>query len=226
MPALKGYIKAVEKGSVDKIPDPDHFKDIADYDRLKQIIPNYKKTLGRFLVLSSFSYFESYISDVIDESFLINGGGENFLKAVENKRNNHFEIIASLNERTKKLREQKKKSKAAKYQNIIDELTEMNYKFPSDLLAFYGLFQVQEKAKNMRAVDIPDVMENAFGFKMEYLEKIELNRIRGIRNNIAHGQITEFNLSEAIQVNQFLRDLAIRIDQHMLRNFFVIESAT
>lgn len=136
MPALKGYIKAVEKGSADKIPDPDLFKHIAEYDRLKQIIPNYRKTIGRFLVLSSFSYFEAYVSDVIDELFLINGGDEDFLNVVKDKRGDHFKVVASLNEKAKKLREKKDKSKTAKYRKIIDELTKSNYKFPSELLAF------------------------------------------------------------------------------------------
>ncbi|MEO0532473.1 MAG: HEPN domain-containing protein [Cyanobacteria bacterium P01_A01_bin.123] len=226
MPALKGYIKAVEKGGAEKIPNPDIFKNTAEYDRLKQIIPNYRKTIGRFLVLSSFSYFESYVSDVIDELFLINGGEAEFLKMVKDKRDDYFEVIASLNERAKKLREEKDKSKIEKYRKIIDELTRSNYKFPSELLAFYGIFQLQEKLINMRACDIPDIMENALGIKIEEDERTEFHRIRERRNGIAHGKITEVDLSEAIQINNFLKNFAKKVDQHIIRNFFVIESAT
>ena len=43
VPSLKGYIKAVEKGSADKLPDADHFTESSNHDRLRKIIPNYKK---------------------------------------------------------------------------------------------------------------------------------------------------------------------------------------
>lgn len=226
VPALKGYIKAVEKGKAPKIPDPDFFKSATGHSRLKQIMPNYRKTMGRFLVLSSFSYFESYISDIIEESFFINGGSAEFLNASRNKRNDHFVDITSLNEKAKKLREKKDKSKSEKYRKTINELKRLNYRFPSELFAFYGLFQLQEKLGNMRAVDIPDIMENAFGVNITTDERGEFNRIRELRNNIAHGKIIEVDLSEAIQINDFLKKLAIKVDQHIIRNFFVIESAT
>lgn len=226
MPALNAYMKAVEKGEADKIPNPDYFESLAEHSRLKQIIPNYKKNIGRFLVLSSFSYFESYVSDVIKELFLINGGDKVFLNAVKNKRGDHFKVIANLNEKAKKLREVKDKSKTAKYKKIIDELTKSDYKFPSELLAFYGLFQLQEKLGNLKAVDIPNMMENALGVEITTHERSEFNRIRDLRNHIAHGDIREVDLSEAIQINDFFKDFAGKVDQHIVRNFFVIESAT
>lgn len=225
IPALKGYIKAVERGSAPKIPDPDFFKKEAEHSRLKQIIPNYRKTIGRFLVLSSFSYFESYASDVIKELFSINSG-EEFLNILKDKRNEHFKIIASLNDKAKILREEKDKSKNLKYKKIIDELVELNYKFPSELLAFYGISQLQEKLGAMRAIDIPDMMENALGVEITTDERTEFNRIRDLRNNIAHGKIAKVELSEAIQINNFLKNFAVKIDQHIVKNFFVIESAT
>ena len=80
VPALKGYIKAVKKGSADKLPDPDYFGGLADYERLMQSVPSYRKVLGRFLILSSFSYFEAYFSNVLKEIFEFHGGEAEFLQ--------------------------------------------------------------------------------------------------------------------------------------------------
>lgn len=230
IPALKGYMKAVEGGEVSKIPDPDIFKTTTEHSRLKEIIPTYKKTLGRFLVLSSFSYFESYTYDVIDELFLINGGINDFLNISKNKRDNFLKNIDELSEKAKKLRDTKDKSKSAKYKKIIDELEELDYKFPSDLLSFFGLHQLHEKVKNKKtrkSVNIFPLMKSAFGINISEDEEKEFEKIRELRNNIAHGkEDIEVDLSEAIRINNLLKDLAVKIDQHIVKNFFVIESAT
>lgn len=80
MPALNAYIKAVEKGSAQKIPNPDHFGQPGDHIRLKQIKESYKDSLGRFLLISTFSHFEAYIQDVVGEIFDFHGGIASLLR--------------------------------------------------------------------------------------------------------------------------------------------------
>jgi hypothetical protein len=74
VPALNAYIKADEKGSAQKIPNPDHFGQPEDHSRLKQIKESYKDSLGRFLLISTFSHFEAYIQNVVGEIFDFHGG--------------------------------------------------------------------------------------------------------------------------------------------------------
>src|SRR5262245_8434896 len=76
IPALKAYMKAVDAGEPGKIPDPDHFEKPQPHSRLKNIIPRYRKVLGRMLFLSSFSYFEAYFKDMIREVIAFHGGKE------------------------------------------------------------------------------------------------------------------------------------------------------
>jgi hypothetical protein len=227
IPALNGYMKAVEGGEVSKIPDPDIFKTPTEHSRLKEIIPTYKKTLGRFLVLSSFSYFESYTSDVIEELFLLNGGIDNLLEISKNKREDDFIKNALLNDKAKTLREPKDKSKSLKYKKIIDDLEDLDYKFPLYLLSYFGLCQLRDQPGSMKSKDIPDIMEKAFGVNITEDEKKFFADIRDLRNDIAHAKKgVEVDLRKAIKMNKFLRDFAIKIDQHLVKNFFVIESAT
>ena len=41
---------------------------------------------------------------------------------------------------------------------------------------------------------------------------------------IAHGRRNDFTVSSAMECNRFLRELAVRIDNHIVTNFFVIEA--
>jgi len=226
VPALKGYIKAAEGGEVTKIPDPDYFKLTADNERLKEIAKSYRKILGRFLVLSSFSYFESYVDDIIEETLEFNGGIESFLESAKVKRSKVVNLDPDMEILVKKLREYKDNSKNEKYRTAVNILADKNYRFPSELFSVFGLMQIQEKCKNLKSADIPHILNSAFGIELTDNETQDFNNIRVKRNDIAHGNITEVDLSEAIKINRFLRKLAIKIDKYFLIHFFIIESFT
>jgi hypothetical protein len=74
VPSLNAYIKAVEKGSAQKIPNPDHFGQPDDHSRLKQIKESYKDSLGRSLLISTFCHYEAYIQAVVSVIFDFHGG--------------------------------------------------------------------------------------------------------------------------------------------------------
>jgi len=239
VPALKRYMKAVETGSATKIPDPDYFKTIERFDRLKEVAPNYKKVLGKFLVLSSFSYFESYVSNVIRELFAFHGGKDKFLELSKKQRDSYISfnqaIEDQLAEDIKKnpadiLRQYnnpetgKGKEKVDKYRKAINTLNFQGYKFPSNLFSALAIFNITDKANKFVAHEIPKLLEYGFGVDITEDEKTEFDKWRNLRNDVAHGKCEAFDLSEAIKMNRFFRELAKKVDKHLLKNFFVIES--
>ncbi|WP_016951133.1 HEPN domain-containing protein [Anabaena sp. PCC 7108] len=230
VPALNAYIKAVElgNGKPPNIPHPDYFQQIADHDRLKEIMPNYKKSLGKFLYLTAFSYFEVYIKSVIEEFFKINGGVENYLSYVKLKRDNQINRQNYRNDLVAQLRDSnsKKKGKVLKYKKAINELIQQGYMFPSQLLSVYGLNELKKELDNikyMKSKEIPRILNDVFGLEMTEQEKENFQEITDIRNKIAHGEIKEIDLSKAIKMNNFFRELALKIDKHLITNFFIIE---
>lgn len=224
IPALKGYIKAVEKGSAGKIPDPDLFGKSVDHERLKAIVPNYRKVLGRFLIMTSFSYFEAYISDVFAEIFEFHGGKDVFLKRAENKRNSSFATTTTDRENfVKRLREKPKKGKQNKYKKLNEKLNHLGHRFPTDIFSAYGIQCLQQKLENIKSYEIPNLVQNVLGLTLEQTDVDNVNRIRDIRNGIAHGRINEVDLRSAIDDNKFLRKLAVKIDSHIVKYFFIVE---
>ena len=143
VPALKGYIKAVEKGGAEKIPDPDYFIKPDAHDRLLSLIPNYRKLLGKFILLSSFSFFEAYVIDVIIELLGFNNETKFLANTLDKK-----DVESIL----KKLRENPKKGKLLKYEKLNKELVEAGYRFPSKYINEYGFKKLMNDAKNLRSV--------------------------------------------------------------------------
>ena len=224
IPALKGYMKAVEHSQVLKIPDPDHFNKPVDHSRLKAIIPSYKKVLGRSLLLSAFSYFEAYVIDVFDELLKFHGADEEFLNFAVQKRNKAFLISdQSVEKLARRLREPPKKGKSTKYAKVTAELKHTDYLFPSQLFSAYGIKVFQDQLRDIRSVQIPDMLQNAVGLIVTEEEKREFDRIRDLRNQIAHGNTIKVDLKEAIEITKFLHLFADKIDKHIVKCFFVVE---
>jgi len=228
MPALNVCIKAVEKNQIPKLPDADYFRSKPDHDRLKLIKQRYKKVLGNSLTLSLFSYFESYIFELIKEilEFHKENLGETFLDFLEKKREESFileEFELEIQKNIKKLRDKVKPQKKQSYSKAIKELSKTSYQFPSQLFAFFGVKEVERNIDNFKAKDIPMIIEVIFGLKLTEDEKFFFTKIRDKRNDIAHGSNTTIELREAIEYAKFLRELAGRIDKHICKYFFIIE---
>ena len=71
-------------------------------------------------------------------------------------------------------------------------------------------------------LNIPDILE-VFDYEFSEEDKKRYHELRGLRNDLAHGKISEVPLEKALNENEFLRKLAISIDKHLVINFFVIE---
>ena len=153
IPSLKEQIRLTRAG-IASLPPPDYFKAISiEPSRLV----DYKLKLSRYIVLGSFSYFEAYVIDAITEMIEFHGGAEEFIKRTR-KKNEEFISSADIStqEHIRKLQEPEKPGKKLKYLKHSKCLIEAGYKFPSGLLAVYGIRSLSEKLKNLRSVDIPD----------------------------------------------------------------------
>lgn len=224
VPSLKGYIKAVEKGAAPKIPDADHFKN-SSFEELKGYIPDYRKQLGKYILLSSFSFFESYIQNLILEVIEYHGGKDYLLDYNWGK----IQTAASnqtIQQKSNGLREYKKGGNLDKYRKINKELLGSSFLFPSDYFSFIGIQKLISLSidDGFKSVQIPKIIEENFFLKLDDAEVDKFHSIRDTRNKIAHGDSSvEVNLSEATRNNKFLRNLAVKVDKQVVRCYFVID---
>lgn len=243
--SIPNFKKAI-KGFKNQIPNyetlskPDYFKDVTNIPQLESIAKDYKENLSKYTLISAFSFFESYFRDVITELVEFHGGKENF---IENVHLRHKAIIATVNttieESKKKLNEPLKKKNYGRYKKHIDILnTESQFRYPSELLATFGLKYFIEivGGSNFKSVMIPDILEYAFG--LDLLEKVNKHKdlkeknlketfdtMRNIRNSIGHGSSTVIGFEKVMDLIRFLRYFAVKIDNHLVNHFFILERA-
>ncbi|ELB2059298.1 HEPN domain-containing protein [Vibrio parahaemolyticus] len=226
VPALKAYMKAVENNSAPKLPDADHFKGEPNFEQLREFIPVYRKNLGKLLFINTFSYFEAYFKALISEVLEFHGKQEEFVKLSLEKQRQHMSYSEQDTPRksANKLREYKKENKKMKYFKHIRELEHTDFRFPSELFATFGIMELGNNYKNLKASQIPYVMKWCFGVDLTEEEESIFYELRELRNEIAHGKVTEIDFIKANKSNAFLRNLAIKIDKHVVKHFMLIES--
>lgn len=224
IPALKGYMKAVEGGFAPKLPDADHFKGEPDFNQLRRFASGYKKTLGRLIFLSSFSYFEAYFKALIDEIQQFHGGRDAFLATSAKKQADHMAAcdLPAVKKSSAKLREYKKGHFVPAYKKHAKSLEGTEFRFPSELFSTFGLIELANY-KDLKASQIPHVAKWCFGVPISEAEEEEFSHYREGRNNIAHGHIVALDFNVGLEASRFLRDLSVKIDKHVVKHFFVIE---
>lgn len=225
VPLLKMTLKKIDQNVAGmQLANPDYFKGQQNPGQLKQFAQQYKNNLGKYVLLSNFSYFEAYVSDAIDEIFKFHGGVEAMIAASQLRCSKHVNPtdVDIVNNR-KKLQDSYDRHKKPKYMKYTNLLKKKNFKFPSELLSAYGVRKLKEDLKNLRSVGIPDILMTGLHFDMKEAEVQEFHKIRDIRNAIAHGKRKTLDIPRAMECNRFLRDLAVRIDNHIVSNYFVIE---
>jgi hypothetical protein len=228
VPALNAYMKAVELGSVPKLPDADHFKGEPNFEQLKGFIPEYRKNLGKLMFISSFSYFEAYFKALIEEVLTFHGGQDDFVELSLKKQNQHMHYAEQDTPRksANKLREYPKKGKEQKYLKHIKEINHTDFRFPSELFSTFGIMELGNNYRDLKASQIPHVAGWCFGVELTEDEISSYSKLRDLRNRVAHGKVTQIEFNEANSANQFLRNLAIKIDKHVVKHFLVIETIT
>lgn len=223
VPSLKEQIRVVRKGIATNLPKPDYFDNNVPLEAVQKRAENYKLKLARYLLLSSFSFFEAYVKDGILEMVEFHGGTDQFINTAERRALSSVDISdENIHELKRKLQEPEKPVKHLKYKKFSRQLANTDYKFPSELLASYGVRFLINKVNNLKSVDIPELLEH--GLHLE-IDAQRFHQIRDARNKIAHGKIKEISVSfqDAMEMNQDLRNFATKIDKHLIENFFIME---
>jgi hypothetical protein len=228
VPTLKKNIKAVTEGVENySIPKNELFShDASSPEEIGQLTGDYKFRLTSYLWLSSFSFFEAFVSGALQELIDFHGGASAFIASAEG----HAQEAVAKKHPQNVLRSRSRlsgkftKFKTGRYKEYTKVLQQHGYAFPSDLLASYGVRMLVSKAGELKAAEIPGLLIEGLHFPFSEEMLTRYDKYRKIRNDIAHGKHTHHSLKEAFDVKKNLGKLANQIDEHLVANFFVMEA--
>jgi len=222
VPTLTKQIHVAGVGGI----SPDHFKGSPDATQLLSYAAVYQESLARMIVITLFSYFEAYVKGLLIEIVNFHGGATTF-QATADKRAKAFVANSSqtIIDSKRKLQEPAKAAKIGSYKKYSAILVEEGFRFPSELLAPYGVKNLIQKAKpkGSKAFEIPELLRDALCFPFPVKDDARINSIRETRNKIAHGKVGPITLAEALTIGKDLRDIAAKVDKHAVEHFFVLE---
>lgn len=75
----------------------------------------------------------------------------------------------------------------------------------------------------MSANDIPAILVDGFHLDLDDSEILEFHNVRDARNKVAHGESVEFSIGQVTKMSKQLRSIALKLDQHLLRYYFITE---
>ena len=239
IPNLKKTIKGIKENvPTYSLPKPDYFEKVESKERLETISEYYKFNLSKYIVLSLFSFFESYIKSVFEEMIEFHNGKDCFINYMAKKQKISININNPDVEYCKrKIQEPEKKNKKQKYEKYSKILSQKNdFRFPGELFALYGVkcFLNYILDSNFKSVMITDILKDIL--HMDLSDKINnhpdlinmdleqtFDSIRTIRNRIAHGDEPDINIRKVVAYSDFIRTFTIKIDNHLISNFFVLQ---
>ncbi|EOW9243417.1 TPA: HEPN domain-containing protein [Vibrio cholerae] len=234
VPTLKRNIQLFEKGVIDSMTKADHYAPKGDVSREQQNKMNtelkgravgYKQKLAKYTLLSNFSFFESYVHDVIYEFIDSHGGRDQLLANAKKKTLDHITNDSQdIEKLRRKIRRANKVKSYQQYVSASDKLEGLGYRFPSEQFSTYGIKMLVERLSNLRSVEIPDLLSDGFSLELSEQEVSDFHGIRDIRNKIAHGEPVNLDLREVADKCLIIREIAKKVDQHLLRYFFISET--
>jgi len=226
VPSLKFVLKNLAAN--DALPfNPDHFDTRPiPTEKVRSHAKEYKEVLSRYIFLSSFSYFEAYFVDLLKEIIEFHGRDRLLLKH-DIQRNNDLST-PTLDRARRKLREYRTKKNRGAYESYGTQLASAGFVFPSSVLARRGLQQLFELVDSdyIKANDVPDLIQSVLQLPLDPgIERAKFHAYREMRNKIAHGRpdAASLHLGKAIEANNFLRNLALKIDKHVTQNLLLVE---
>lgn len=192
------------------------------YSTEKRAIQGYTTVLGATLVLSIFSYFETYFFSAIDELLEFHGGEEGISRIIKRQLEDR-RLPDTARTAVSALRTNFDSHKADKYRKFSAVLEPERFAWPSHRFMLYGLKQAIAQKGRWRSVQIPEILETLLNFPLTQADKDLFHSYRNDRNKIAHGKNLSYDLKKALEVSNNLRDFALRIDQHIVKTCFIIE---
>lgn len=190
-------------------------------DNIQNCTSNYQSKLATYLYFSTFSYFEAFIGDLANE----------MIGSLATNDNSLYQQSYTINEANladyNKIDKPYDGRKIDRYKKYSSKLFEQGYKIPETVLFSSTIELLKSKIENMKANEIPEVLDKIFIFKMTEDEKNTYHSIRDKRNSIGHGNMGYTpNLTDVITANKFFKDLSYRIDKHTNFYFFKPQNLT
>lgn len=208
---------------------PDHFKVKPDTKaQLVKHAAGYQSELARTSLITIFSYFESYVRGAVQEIISFHGGDETFRNMAKRRASVFLKAPpAAIEESKRKLQEPARSSKKDKYVVHSKKLDNGGFRFPTELLAYFGSVNLIAKSKDktgMRAWEIPDILDNGLLYQLSTAERKLFDDCRKLRNAIAHGKAPTVTLKESLNFASALHALAAKVDRHLVEHFFVLQT--
>jgi hypothetical protein len=201
-----------------------HKSSVCDPPGLLRTASTYEQELASYVLLSTFSFFEAFVSGAIEELIAFHGGGATFQKRAAKRLHERLTIDHKpLQGTIAKLRTTEKGNAKFRYITASQALASKNFRFPGELLASYGIKSLIEDVAKLKAVHIPDLLQAAFGVPLTRAEVEQFHNIREDRNKVAHGDAGALDMRKVTAMGLFLRKLAVKTADHLSEHFFVIE---
>jgi hypothetical protein len=201
-----------------------HKSNVFNPTELLRTASTYEQELASYVLLSSFSFFEAFVSGAIEELIAFHGGAATFQKRGAKRLHQRLTIDHKPFRATiAKLRTTEKGNAMDRYRTASQALASKNFRFPGELLANYGIKSLIEDTAKLKAVHIPDLLQSAFGVPLTPKDAEQFHKIREERNNVAHGSAGALDMRKVTAMSIFLRKLAVKTADHLSGHFFVIE---
>lgn len=227
VPALKAALKGLQPAA--PLPfTPDHFDPVRiPTDKVRFHAQEYKELLSRYIFLSSFSFFEAYFHDIIKEIIAFHTS-----EAILERASLAPNLALTDKEAKKSKRKLQEYAVPGNRDGYIShgrKLAARGFRFPSTLLSQYGLRRLLDLAQGdyIKAADIPGLAQDVLQLALEEKTEAEpFHNYRDIRNKIAHGRASAaaLHLAKAVEANNFLRNLALKIDRHVVEHYLLVET--
>lgn len=205
------------------VPNAEFGTSAIPYSTEKKAIADYKTVLGANILLTNFSFFESYFFALVDEIMEFHGGTEQYIKFIERKVSRTTTLSSIDENNLKKLRVKFKGKDAFRYDKYTRLVGKDLIVWPSEKLALYGIKQIVNNRKRWKSVDIPNLISDLLVYDLDEKTIGNYHKLRDDRNKIAHGKKLSYTLDKALSGNEFLYNLAKKIDSHVVNNFMIIE---
>ncbi|WP_313737116.1 HEPN domain-containing protein [Sphingobium yanoikuyae] len=216
--ALQGH---VQNSSTFLATNPAFRPSNEPYATERRALPEHQKVLGATLVLSIFSYFETYFFSVIDEIISFHGGCEEYVPIIASQLRAADAKPAPAGLRF--LQKLFKSSRADRYRKYSSAVSKEAFMWPSHRFMLFGFKQAVKQRKRWRSADIPDLMSDLLGMEISANDRDKFHSVRDSRNKIAHGKSLAFDLQKAIGISNFFLDLSRRVEGHVTSRFMIIE---
>lgn len=234
--AIKDYNEKVP--NYESFVKADYFVEPIKVDRLTELTKHYKDNLSKYVLISAFSFLESYFKDVIKELENFHGGLDSLIMHVQKR---HADLLnsysADMFEKKQLLQTKYKKRKWEKYKKLITSLeNELSYRHPSELFAAYGIKSFFElvASNGFKSHMIPELIETGLGLDLsdkinkhpdlaDKTLKETFDIMRDLRNSIGHGTANNMGFDKVMDLIRFVRYFSVKVDNHLVKNFFVIQ---